>query len=215
MLPFFYLFQESFFLKNMLPALTEAWKQKQFLPCRELCGHLVRKEPSMPDHAMNRQVSQGIGFDKSYWKCLVGECLVYGAVDVPRVTITPQTVCALIDPSPHASLRACGIDAMPRPYGSLVLQALFGSRDLAFGTAFYRPDRAGWNDAADCARLLVYLQSIRTDNWRTEDLAALVELADPEERQEELLHAREWWPDFVELYQTAVEDGLMLVCEWD
>ncbi|MCI0379514.1 MAG: hypothetical protein L0215_18045 [Gemmataceae bacterium] len=187
----------------------------------------------MPQDALIRQVLQGIGFDKSYWKCLVGECLVYGAVDVPRVTVSPHTVCALVAPapqaapsllspgsegspcSPQASLRACGIDATPRPRTSSVRQALFGSRDLAFGPAFYRPDRAGWNDAADCARLLVYLQSIQPDNWRTEDLAALVELVDADERQEELAHARDWWPDFVRLYQTAVEDGLMLVCEWD
>ena len=54
-----------------------------------------------------------------------------------------------------------------------ILQAHRGSRDLTFGAAVYRPEHAGYNNAADVARLADYLAAVRPEHWTPADLAGL------------------------------------------
>ena len=87
---------------------------------------------------------------------------------------------------------------------------LFGSRDLVFGGGFYRPDSAGWNDLDDVVRLSAYLEKIDPAAW---DPAQLADLADDEERCEELEFTRQNWPSLVEIYVQACAGHQVVICE--
>jgi hypothetical protein len=94
-----------------------------------------------------------------------------------------------------------------------IRQALGGSRDHTFGPTVYRPEHAGFNDAGDVARLADYLAAVRPERWSPADLAGLPDLADEEERAEELAFVREWFPVLVDLYQRCRAAGRVLVIE--
>src|SRR5262249_35683574 len=100
----------------------------------------------------------------------------------------------------------------PRADFAPIQRALFGSRDLTFGLAVYRPDHAGWNDADDVQRLAAYLSCVDVQRWTANDLAGLESLADDEDRAEELEYAREWFPDLVDLYRRTAKQGNIVIC---
>jgi hypothetical protein len=198
---YFYVHDATFFHEVLRPSLARAHRGKSFAPCQDLCRRLLT--PDAPRDAIIRAVLGGLLFERGFWQAVTGECLVVGAVDVPRVQTAPDTYRCLLAPSAH-SVRA--------GY-SPIEQAHFGTRDLTFGTGFYRPDRAGLNDVDDVGRLATYLEAIDPEKWTTDDLLSLMNCADEEERTEELADARAWWPGLVSLYREARERGQVIVCE--
>jgi hypothetical protein len=92
-------------------------------------------------------------------------------------------------------------------------QALFGRRDLTFGAAVYRPERAGWNSPEDVALLARYLEGIDPQAWQTGDLAGLPEAGEEEDAVEELAWARAGLAALRDLYQRCRDAGRMLVLE--
>jgi hypothetical protein len=193
------------------PALAAAWLRRSFEPCRALCASLV---PAARDYAdryhtggesLIQNVAEGLSFDRGFWRLLVGEVLLVAAVEIPEFQTAADTLYLLLAPE-------VGGDTLDLPRGQrpAILQAHQGSRDLTFGPATYRPDHAGYNNAADVARLADYLAALRPETWTT---AALRHLEDEDERADELAFAREWFPELRELYRRAHAEGRVLVLE--
>ena len=97
---------------------------------------------------------------------------MYTAVEIPEFQTCEDALCLLVAPRSER----------PAP----IRQAHHGTRDLTFGAAVYRPEHAGYNNAADVARLADYLTAVRPAEWTADDLMGLPGAEDEAEREEEL-----------------------------
>ncbi len=202
------------FLRRIRPSLTDSWQKKDFSPCRSLCHDLL---PAVHTYAQRyhlgdeesliTKVPDGIPFDRVCWRHLVGEVLLFAAVEIPEFPSNAETLCCLLSPVPYRR------EPVFREQFSHIEQVLRGSRDLTFGTANYRPDQAGYNDSDDVASLAAYLASVQPQQWTVDALRPLSDLEGDEERSDELEFAREWFPALVELYQRTHEKRRVLVIE--
>ncbi len=193
---YFLLLDGDYFEGSLHPALTASWRSRSFAPCRELCQSLLPRVADFDSRyhigegePLVRQVVTGLPFERDFWRALVGELLFYAA-DVPEISTCPDTLRCLIDP-----------DLCDRGH--------FGSRPLSFGLAVYRPGSCGWNDRDDVRALADYLASVDPPSWRAESLTFLP----PEEREEELAVARDWFPLLRDLYRGAASTGQVVVSE--
>ncbi len=138
---------------------------------------------------------------------MAGELIVLGCDEMPLVQTAPATLSCLLAPERYRAGDA------PRPAFAPIEQIHFGSRDLRFGGAFYRPEHAGFNDADDVARLLHYMDTIDPAGWTETMLEPMAELATAAERSEELAFVRDWWGPLVDVYRAAAARQCMVVCE--
>jgi hypothetical protein len=194
--------------------LRECWRQRSFDPGRDFFTDLAEAAERFAQryHAGDAEplaavaARGGLSFDRSRWRHLVGEALLYLAEDIPEIQTAPDAYCRLLAPG-HGPA-----GDHPRGEFAPVEQALFGSADLVFG-GYYRPDQAGWNDTPAVARLAAELAAVDPDRWTAADLAGLPGLTDEEDLAEELAFAQEWFPALAGLYRRAEEGGLVVVCE--
>jgi hypothetical protein len=197
------------------PALAAAWREGTFAPCRDLAVGLV---PAARDFAaryhlgadeplLARVAREGgaVPFDRDLWRLFAGEVLLFGAAEVPEFQTAAPTLACLLAP---AEFRRW---PLPRAEFAPIQQVHHGSRDLHLG-GFYRPEHAGWNDAADVARLAVYLAAVDPGRWAEADLAELSEVT-AEDRAEELAFAGECLAALREMYDRARDRGQVVVCE--
>ncbi|HLW68036.1 MAG TPA: hypothetical protein VKS79_22150 [Gemmataceae bacterium] len=91
---------------------------------------------------------------------------------------------------------------------SPIQKAVLGSRDLFLG-CYYRPENAGWNDRGDVCELAAWLRAVRPETWRSDELTQVL----PDEREEELAYAREWFGQFAAMYKRSEQEGYVIVCE--
>ncbi len=210
----FFLLEGSWFDEQLKPALAASWRQKSFQPCQVLCLELAGAARRFADtyHVCLEgstlfAVVAGLSFDRNVWRCLVGEMLLYGAVECPEIQTAPATLGMLL--APHCPPFPTG----QREALASIQQAHFGSRDLRFGAGFFRPAQVGLNNQADVGRLADYLGSVIPAGWTTADLAAFAELADEEDRAAELEFVRDWFPALRQLYERARERNQIIVCE--
>src|SRR5579885_1983439 len=142
------------FLRQIRPALTDSWRQRNFAPCRALCNHLLPAARAYAqscrlgqEQTLIAKIAEGIPFDRACWRLLVSEVLLFSAVEIPEFPTNAQTLSCLL--APESYHRA----AIDRTHFAPIEQVLRGSRDVTFGPAVYRPDQAGYNDPDDVARL--------------------------------------------------------------
>lgn len=197
------------FREELTPAFAAAWSRRSFAPCRPACARWaaeaaafaqrfhVREEP------MAARVRGGLPFDRHFWQLLVGETLLFSAEEVPEIQTAPEVLYAL-------GSSVGGGTAEPRS-DDVIRQAHFGTCDVAFGTAFYRPGHAAYNGAADVARLADQLAAMRPEAWTADALRAAG--WEDEDAAEELDFARASFPALRELYAEAAGRGRMIVCE--
>jgi hypothetical protein len=207
---YFFVLEARDLSERIAPALGASWRRRSFAPCVGLChelGAAIRRFQErfhvLPQDMLLTQVARGLAFDRGVWRALAGEILLVSATEIPELETSPATLARLVDHRPLC---------MVRSEFSPIEQSHFGSRDLVFGTAYYRPEHAGWNDADDVKRLAGHLASLDSRQWTVADLAALEGLAE-EERAEELAYVREWWAALVDLYGRAAEAGRVIICE--
>jgi hypothetical protein len=204
----FYLLAAAFLNLQIRPALAESWRRRSFDPCRDLCAELLaRPGRALPEDCLLRHVVTGLPFARAFWHSLIGEFLLLGCEEMPLVQTAPATLCCLLAPERYRSGEAARSAYAP------IEQVHFGSRDLRFAGAFYRPDHAGYNDEGDIARLLRYLEGIDAATWHEGMLRPMAEFATADERAEELAFVRDWLPALVELYRDAARRGCVVVCE--
>jgi hypothetical protein len=202
---YFLLHDAGGFHGRIAPALAASWRQRSFGPLAALAAELApalgafaeRYRLTAKEQPLLRHISANQPFDRRLWRHLAGEVLLYAAADAPTLQTAPATLACLLAPEPFAPIQ----------------QAHYGSRDLDFGGAVYRPDQAGLNDVADVARLADDLAAVDTSRWTTADLRPLPELSDDEERAEELAFARDCLAALRALYEGARERGQVVVCE--
>jgi Domain of unknown function (DUF1877) len=211
---YFLLLDHAAFHQRLRPALAASWRQRSFEPCRAFCADLLpaalafaERYHTGRDGLLLAQVAGGLPFDRDFWRALAGELLWFSAADIPELQTAPDTLCALLAPD------QVGQDPCPRDRFAPIQQAHYGARDLVFGGGYYRPEHAGYNDAADVARLAEYLAAVDPQRWTPAELAVLPDLADKEERAEELEYVRDWFPALRELYQQARAHDQIVVCE--
>jgi hypothetical protein len=211
---YFLLLSNTAFEQRLRPALAASWRQRSFEPCRPLCAELLPAALAFaqryhlgPDDNLLAQVANGLPFERAFWRALVGEVLWYSAMDIPELQTAPEALVCLLAPEHSAQT------SVARERFAPIQQAHFGARDLVFGGGYYRPVYAGYNDAADVARLAAYLATVDPQRWTPAGLTALPDLADDEERAEELEYIRDWFPALHDLYQQARADDQVVVCE--
>jgi hypothetical protein len=200
------------FEQDVRPALAASWRQRSFEPCRPLCAALAADAVAFAQrYHTGEEVpfivrgAGGLPFDRAFWRRLVGEVLLVAAVEIPEFPTCPDALCRLLAPGSDPDL--------PRTQMPPILQAHRGSRDLIFGTAVYRPENAGYNNAADVARLAEYLAAVRTEAWTPDALAGLEGAEDEEARTEELACAREALAALRDLYRKAHAANRVVVVE--
>jgi hypothetical protein len=211
---YFLLLSETLFRKRLRPAMAASWLQRSFEPCRSLCAETLPSARAFADRyhvnleqAIVGNLAAGMAFDRDLWTALVGEVLWFNASEIPDIPTAPEALCCLLAPDRFA------LGDVPRDQFAPIQQALYGTRDLVLGGRYYRPDQVGYNEAADIARLADYLASIDPQRWTPNDLVALKELTDEEERADELEYVRDWFPALCELYQRARQREEIVVCE--
>ncbi len=211
MADYFLLLDGTTFEGAVRPALAASWRQRSFEPCRALCASLVPAARAYAERyhtggeSLILQAAASLPFDRGFWRLLAGEVLLVAAVDIPEFQTAPDTLCRLLAPGCDSSTD------LPRERRPPILQAHQGSRDLTFGAAPYRPEFAGYNNAADVARLADYLASVRPEKWTAAALAD--QPGDEEDRADELAFAQEWFPVLRDLYLGARRQGRVLVIE--
>jgi hypothetical protein len=209
---YFLLLDAASFHRQLSPALTASYRQRSFGPCSSLCISLVPaalefrdRYHTGTDEPLLGRVIRGLPFDRGLWRLLVGEIILYAAVDVPEMQTAPETLARLLDgdgQQPHDT---------PRERWTPIRQAHLGSRELVFGGS-YRPDQAGLNDTADVRRLAAHLAAVDSTTWTA---AALADIAGPdaEDQEDELALARDCFIGLRHLYRRAAEQAQVIVCE--
>src|SRR5216683_996054 len=168
MADYFLVHDHTVFEHRLRPALAAAWQQRNFAPCLAVCREWTAAARDYagryhvnPDGILLFQIEHGLTFDRGLWRTLAGELILFAACEVPEIPRHVDTLLHLLAPS--SSQEA------PRSQRPAIHQALYGSRDLVFGQAVYRPEHAGYNDAGDVVRLADYLTSIRAEDWTITD----------------------------------------------
>jgi hypothetical protein len=212
MADYFLVLDGDFWEGQARPALAASWRQRSFGPCRSLCEGLL---PAARAYAARyhtggegpllARAAAGLPFERTYWRALVGEVLLFAAVEIPEFQTCADMLCRLLAPA------ACDA-VVPREQLPPIRQAHEGSRDLVFGGAVYRPEHAGYNNAADVARLADYLGGIDPQRWTVAGLGVR-EGEDADDIADELAFAQEWFPVLAALYRRCREQGRVIVHE--
>lgn len=226
---YFLVHNAATFTELIHPALTRCIRQRSFEPCRDLCRQILPDALSYAQRyhtgsptSLVQQWGEGrkpaVPFDRTLWRQLVGEVLLFCAVDIPEFQTAPDTWCRLLAPDQYLAGNA-GVD--PAESGAYlgcrenfapIQQALWGSRDLGFGPAIYRPDQAGLNLAPDIDRLARELDPVDPRQWTEADLIGLRGISEAD-YAEELAFAREWFPVLCDQYLRARTDRRLIVHE--
>jgi hypothetical protein len=202
---YFLILHDHLFMKQMRPVLAASWRRRSFEPCREFCASLLPQVEEFDSlHHIRegvplvRQIVEGLGFHRDYWRTLVGELLFYAAEEIPEFQTCLDTLRCLLAPGhdPH-SVRAP------------IEQAHLGSHQLTFGAATYRPDHCGLNECEDVCRLAPYLSAVDPAAWQADSLTLVPE----EEREEELAIARDWFVPLRAMYERAAQAGQVIIHE--
>jgi hypothetical protein len=214
MADYFFVLNAADFDGRARPALADAWRFRRFDAARALCQALL---PAAHDYAeryhvgaceslLERIASRTVAFDRTLWRSLVGEVLLFSALEIPEFQVNADTLTCLLAPQRYAA------GEPERDLFTPIDQALKGCRDLTFGIAVYRPEHAGFNAADDVARLAAYLAAVRTEVWTADDLRSLRDVP-AEDLADELAFAIEWFPALAKLYDRAARRGQAIVHE--
>jgi hypothetical protein len=214
MADYFLMLDADAFEGRARPALAASWRLRSFTPCRSFCAELLPAASAYAEQyhvggeePLLRRVADGLPFDRRCWRALVGEVLLFTAIEIPEFQTCEETLCLLLAPDHYRE----AVDQRERL--APIQQAHRGTRDLTFASAVYRPEHAGYNNIADVGRLADYLAAVRPKDWTAAELMGLRGAEDEEDRQEELEFARDWFPALADLFRRAREREAVLVHE--
>src|SRR5262249_3264739 len=91
MADYFLVLDAATFEGRARPALAAAWRARSFVPCRDLCAALTPSAHSYAERyhtgagePLLCQVFRGLPFDRGNWRTLVGEVLLFSALEIPE-----------------------------------------------------------------------------------------------------------------------------------
>src|ERR1700683_2430165 len=103
----YFLVHDRDVFEELRPALAAAWRERSFAPCRTLCRS---RAPAALDYAAKYhvrtddillfQVEHDLPFDRAFWRTLVGELLLFAAIEIPEFPTTFDTLTHLLAPQP-------------------------------------------------------------------------------------------------------------------
>src|SRR6516225_9536620 len=103
MADYFLLLDAEPFEDRVRPALAGAWRQRSFAPCRDLCAALLpaarayaERYHTGTEEPLLSRVARGLRFDRDYWRHLVGEVLLFTAVEIPEFQVCEEALCCLL-----------------------------------------------------------------------------------------------------------------------
>lgn len=198
----------DYFEGAIRPALAASRRTGSFAPLQPLCGPLLAAADRLAIADAGRlleAVRRGIPFDRRLWRALVEEVLLLAAEEVPEIRLAPRSLCRL--------LGVAGAGQGPREHFTAIEQAVWGSRELAFGPYPFRPLQVGLNECDDVARLAGYLAGVDASRWRADDLVGLPELDDDADRAEELAFVTEGLQSLRDFYCRSAVAARVMVCE--
>jgi hypothetical protein len=206
---YFLLIDSQVYHLTLTPILGACLRKRSFQPCLELCADMLPAVGAFSNsfsqgqaESLIHQVSQGLPFDRSSWKALVGEMLLFAASEMPELPNIFATLKGILIREAH----------LARADFSPIEQVELGARDIVIGGS-YRPEQAGLNNEDDIARLTNYLESLYPSTWSPKDLEAVSELASAEDREAELEFIRQELPNLQQIYARARDRGQVIVCE--
>src|SRR6516165_1995121 len=136
MADYFLLLDAADFEGRVRPALAESWRRRSFVPCRELCRSLLpaasayrQRYHTGDTEPLLARVADGLAFDRTFWRALVGEVLLFTAAEIPEFQVNAETLYCLLAPDNYR------LEVGERERLAPIQQAHCGSRDLTFGAA--------------------------------------------------------------------------------
>ena len=141
------------------PALTRSRRLRSFEPCRALCQSLIPAARAYREryHAgsaepLLEQAARDLPFDRDWWKQLVGEILLFAAVEIPEFQLAADAWCCLLAPDCTTPTRpgltrptASSLPGPPRAVRTDPAGAVGHARpDLRPG---HLPARPGWPES--------------------------------------------------------------------
>src|SRR5579871_5758326 len=140
MAEYFLSLDAALFQDRIRPTLAEIWRRRSFEPGRALCCELLPRSrdylrPSHPGEEeatlLARIAAGGVPFDRAYWRLLVGEVLLFSALEIPELQTNADTLIWLLARS------SISRPNLVRSKLSPIEQVFLGSHDLTFGGALY------------------------------------------------------------------------------
>ena len=106
-MPLYFMLHDAARLHGVLhTALAASWRQRSFGPCGLLRTTLAddierfaERYHLGADTSVLARIDTGSPFDRSMWRELVGEALLFGAAEVPEMHTAPETLCCLLAPN--------------------------------------------------------------------------------------------------------------------
>src|SRR5262245_32392516 len=88
---YFIVLDAAFFNGQFRPAMSASRRLRSFEPCRALCTELLPAARAYAeryhignDEPLLAHVAAGMAFDRTIWRALVGEMMLFAAVEMPE-----------------------------------------------------------------------------------------------------------------------------------
>jgi len=119
MADYFLMLDAADFEGRARPLLAASWRQRSFTPCRSFCAELLPAASAYAeqfhvgaDEPLLARVAEGLSFDRDRWRALVGEVLLFTAVEIPEFQTCEETLCRLLAPD-HSAMRSNNASGWP------------------------------------------------------------------------------------------------------
>ena len=105
MADYFMMLDATAFEGRVRPALAASRRLRSFDPCRPLCADLASAARAYAeryhvggDEPLVARVAGGLSFNRDAWRALVGEVLLFTAVEIPEFQSCEETLALLLAP---------------------------------------------------------------------------------------------------------------------
>jgi hypothetical protein len=211
---YFLLHDPHMFQSRILPAFASSWQDRSFEPViplaiqlRESIAAFGDKFRMGVDEPILELIARGMKFNRDVWEMAFGESLFYGAKEAPDAPVSFGSLRFFLGSSASSG------ESISRSQWHWIDRALLGSHSFRLGRAIYRPNNAGWNTAIDSASLATLAGQVIPQTWQAAQLEAFDSSLDEEDRVDELALAHQALQGLRAIYNRAIEQGNVVICE--
>jgi hypothetical protein len=193
----FLLHNPQFFRTDVVPAIAACFRSRSFDAFSQLnmlvasrIDRLAERALLIPNERPLFSECPNLPFHRRTWRHLAGELLLYAADEIPDFPVEPDLLSQFLPPD-------------------LVQRIHDGSRELTFDGIPYRPDNSGFHDVEDVADIASQLKSFDCSHWPAQRLAHVP----AEDRDDELAFARQCFTHMQSMFELAMANDHLIVCE--